>query len=512
MAGVEEREGVEGREEGEGRNLVDRSWAHYTGEITSSAYSKRKQVLATLCATLGCLLNGAVIGYSSPALPSLLPPHNTTDLWGGSTTLDLQECSWVASLLSVGCFLGCLLAGPVMERIGRKRTLMLVSSASYAIGFLAILTARSALLINLGRFMNGVGLGLVIATVSVYIVEIATADMRGFLGCFVQFLGSVGVLLSFCLGAVLSWWELACAHLALVVPFVLAMTVVPESPHWLLMRGNEWAGEQALKWLRGRGPEAIDREIEMIKKELRIRKRERQSITLLLEPEILKPFAIALAMMFFLQFSGFNVMVFYCGLIFQEVGGSVAPHTASMVVAAVLLLSCFVALAVVSQLPRKPMLVLSILGMAASQAALGACFYVKEGAGVVANSTGEEVRLEEVAEELPGWLPLVAVSSFLFLGNVGYGTLIWVVTAELLPPKVRAVINLNSLEMFTLRVTGLLHEHFFPCSSAHIWGWVVSAFGLWLSFVLQTSDKPHARGFTAVLGVQKSSNAVVLQC
>ena len=47
-------------------------------------------------------------------------------------------------------------------------------------------------------------------------------------------------------------WELACAHLALVVPFVLAMTVVPESPHWLLMRGNEWAGEQALKWLRGR--------------------------------------------------------------------------------------------------------------------------------------------------------------------------------------------------------------------------------------------------------------------
>ena len=29
---------------GEGRQLVDRSWAHYTGEITSSAYSKRKQV------------------------------------------------------------------------------------------------------------------------------------------------------------------------------------------------------------------------------------------------------------------------------------------------------------------------------------------------------------------------------------------------------------------------------------------------------------------------------------
>jgi hypothetical protein len=31
------------------------------------------------------------------------------------------------------------------------------------------------------------GLGFVLATVSVYIVEIATNDMRGLLGCFVQF-------------------------------------------------------------------------------------------------------------------------------------------------------------------------------------------------------------------------------------------------------------------------------------------------------------------------------------
>ena len=29
-----------------------------------------------------------------------------------------------------------------------------------------------------------------------------------------------------------------------------------------------------------------------------------------------------------------------------------------------------------------------------------------------------------------GWLPLVAVIIFLFMGNIGYGTLIWVVTGE----------------------------------------------------------------------------------
>ena len=134
--------------------------------------------------------------------------------------------------------------------------------------------------------MNGAGLGVVLATVSVYIVEIATTDMRGFLGCFVQFLGSIGVLLTFVIGSYVNWWQLAVVQLLMVIPFILAMFFIPESPRWLVMRGNEWAAEVSLKWLRGRGPELLDREIEKIKKEIALRKRERNSITMLLEPQV----------------------------------------------------------------------------------------------------------------------------------------------------------------------------------------------------------------------------------
>ena len=55
------------------------------------------------------------------------------------------------------------------------------------------------------------------------------------------------------------------------------------------MKGNEWEAEESLKWLRGRGSEALDREIEKIKKEISIRKRERNSITLLLDPQVCFP-------------------------------------------------------------------------------------------------------------------------------------------------------------------------------------------------------------------------------
>ena len=71
----------------------------------STPYSKRKQILATFCATLGCFLNGTVIGYSAPAIPSVMNT-NGTDLYGNEFKLDFQQASWITSILSLGCFFG----------------------------------------------------------------------------------------------------------------------------------------------------------------------------------------------------------------------------------------------------------------------------------------------------------------------------------------------------------------------------------------------------------------------
>ena len=40
-----------------------------------------------------------------------------------------------------------------MVRIGRRKTLMVVSATSYALGFLAIILANSSVFINIGRFL-----------------------------------------------------------------------------------------------------------------------------------------------------------------------------------------------------------------------------------------------------------------------------------------------------------------------------------------------------------------------
>ena len=61
------------------------------------------QVLAALCTTLGCLLNGAAIAYTGPAIPSLTnitgDPNDGGTVWGGDIRVDAQEASWIGTVL-----------------------------------------------------------------------------------------------------------------------------------------------------------------------------------------------------------------------------------------------------------------------------------------------------------------------------------------------------------------------------------------------------------------------------
>ena len=141
-------------------------------------------------------------------------------------------------MLQIGSLLGCVLAGIMIERLGRRFTMRLVASLSFLSGYLIIALANSAALILLGRFMTGVGVGAVMTTATIYIVEIASTDMRGVLGCFIQFMGTLGILLAFILGYWLNWWQLAAASAVLVIPFTVGMFLVPESPHWYLSKGT----------------------------------------------------------------------------------------------------------------------------------------------------------------------------------------------------------------------------------------------------------------------------------
>ena len=57
----------------------------------------------------------------------------------------------LAGLLSVGSFVGCLVAGVCIERFGRRLTLMVITSSLYFLSFLSIFLADSAAVVLVGR-------------------------------------------------------------------------------------------------------------------------------------------------------------------------------------------------------------------------------------------------------------------------------------------------------------------------------------------------------------------------
>ena len=117
-----------------------------------------------------------------------------------------------------------------MEKIGRRKTLLYVTSSCFFMGYLTIFLSNHVALIYIGRFLGGMGLGFELAVATVYIVEIAATDMRGILGCFVQFMGSIGVLFTFVVGSFLNWYWLALVNGMTVIFFIIGMSCVPESP------------------------------------------------------------------------------------------------------------------------------------------------------------------------------------------------------------------------------------------------------------------------------------------
>lgn len=73
----------------------------------------------------------------------------------------------------------------------------------------------------------------------VYISEISSPDIRGFLSAIQKIAGHLGFLISFSLGAYLDWRQLA--MLVSVAPIMLFLTViyVPETPSYLVLKGRD---------------------------------------------------------------------------------------------------------------------------------------------------------------------------------------------------------------------------------------------------------------------------------
>src|ERR1700730_7239171 len=210
-------------------------------------------------------LGGFLVGFDATVISGGVP--FIRDYFGlGSSGGSLQR-GWAVGCLGWGAMAGNLAAGRLSDLFGRRTVLLATAVLFLASSFAAALSTRFAVFVA-ARICGGLAVGAAILTAPVYIAEIAPARSRGSLVSLNQLMIVIGISISFfsnyfllSLGAE-SWrWMLGVQAVPAGIYFLL-LTLVPESPRWLLSKGREESALAALSAVQG--PAAAQRELEII--------------------------------------------------------------------------------------------------------------------------------------------------------------------------------------------------------------------------------------------------------
>ena len=116
----------------------------------------------------------------------------------------------------------------------------------------------------LGRAISGLGAGLAVVVVPIYISETAPSNEKGLFGSFTQVMINFGIFFAQLLGYFLSrgqlWRLILAAGGGIGLVMLIGLGGVVESPKWLADMGEPAAARRNLKRLRGQHFD-IEREI-----------------------------------------------------------------------------------------------------------------------------------------------------------------------------------------------------------------------------------------------------------
>lgn len=392
-------------------------------------------LLLTLAAALGGFLFGYDTAVVSGAIGFLRTHFQlTTDLTG-----------WAASSLLVGCMAGCMIAGPVGDRFGRKPSLilcaLLFAASSVASAFPSTLAQFAW-----SRFAGGIAIGAASMLSPLYIAEISPEKYRGTLVALYQLAIVIGILVVFFVNLQIqrlgdeTWnthtgWRWMFASLAIPsLLFSLLMALVPESPRWLMKMGRRSQAQAVLE--RVGGPDNAAREIQQIETALR---QEEGRWMELFTGGYGRALVIGILLAVFGQFSGINAIMYFAPEIFKAAGSATdAAFTQTVTVGIFNVVFTFVAIWLVDRAGRKPLLIAGTLVQVVSLSLVGLMFH----------------RGVQGVPLLGGILLFVAAFA------VAMGPIPWIVNAEIFPTKVRG--RAMALAIFMLWLADFIVTQTFP--------------------------------------------------
>lgn len=342
-----------------------------------------------------------------------------------------------------GTVLGSLLGGWPTDRLGRRKTLLLVGGL-YVLSAVGCGFASGVGLLIAARFIGGLGIGISTVAAPLYISEISPPAYRGRLAGMFQFNIVFGILVAFASNAIIArlggenaWrWMLGIAAIPSIV-YALMCLGLPESPRWLIgRRGDRAAGLAVLKLIE---PDRATAELEALAREIEnAAGSEKANASRFWTWRLRIPILLAFLVAFFNQLSGINAVLYFAPRIFELTGlGEKAALLQSVGIGITNLIFTFVGLWLIDRLGRRTLLYIGSVGYILSLGLTSWAFFTQHYA-------------------------IVPACIFAFIGAhaVGQGAVIWVLISEVFPNRHRA--EGQALGSFTHWLFAALLTTFFP--------------------------------------------------
>lgn len=367
-------------------------------------------VYASSCSYLGALSFGYMIGFTSPALPKMTAP-------GGP--LDGESKSLFVTIATIGALFGCMAAGWLVEKVGRKKALI-VSALPFLAGNAMIWSAGAVTMLCLARILVGFSGGMSTVICPMYLAEISPKELRGMLGSGVQLAITIGILLVYLLGMACDWRTLAA--IGAVIPLVAAVCAfrAPETPRFTLNQGRTQEVTRILTWLRPTGSDVAEevRDMEDSSQD----KEERASLAdIIKKAELLRPLKVSAAVMILQQLTGINVIMFYTVSIFQSAGYKESGELATVAIGATQVVMTVVACGLMDKAGRRILLLVGGAGMAIACMALGYYYHL----------------MAQGSAEAWSWLALGSLLLYIIAFSIGWGPIPMLIMSEIMPARAR---------------------------------------------------------------------------
>ncbi len=390
-------------------------------------------------------LGGFLFGYDTAVI------SGTVDQVARQFNLNDITTGWYVGCALLGSIAGVVVAGSLSDRFGRK-IVLIISAILFTVSGIGCMIAGNEVQLVIFRIIGGIGIGVASVISPLYIAEISVPSFRGrlvsmyqlaitagFLGAYLANYGLQNYSESLLAGDVSSnlydkifaseaWRGMLGMESIPALIFLIVLFLIPESPRWLIVKGEEKKAAVILKKIYGE-TEAKN-QINNVKNIISLETD--SNWRMLFQPGFRMAMFIGVALAILGQFMGVNAVLYYGPTIFKETGLSSGDSLFyQSLVGLVNMLTTVLALIIIDKVGRKQLVYWGVSGMVISLVIIGFYFAI-----------GDKLNIPPV-------FLLIFFLAYIFSCAISICAVIFVLLSEMYPVKVRgAAMSIAGLSLW----------------------------------------------------------------